>query len=227
MATSSYFSAYYGPDYWSLLRDGMEEVPTYAIQNGGMGMSEDVAQTGSEMRLTPAGVVGALGIGLSLGKGFGDAVGGYLTARDTASALNAQASVSEDNARLAQMGAEQAFKAGEYQMAMIGQKQAETKAKQKAAIAANGIAIGVGSAAEQTASTDISATQDKIIAQQNALMQAWGYRRQRMLSFARAEGMRKIASATRSAGLVNMAAGIAGTAVGGWAGYSAATLGGK
>ena len=213
----------YGVDYYKLYREGRTPIKKKAIYS--IGEPDSRVKIGEETtggELTASGWAGAAGIGMEIGKGVGEAIGGYITAKATASALCAQASVSEDNARVAQFGVEQAFRAGETQLAQIGYKQAETKARQRVAYAANGIAIGVGSSAEVMASTDIEAEVDKITARQNALSQAWGYRRQRMMSFAQAEGNRIMAKATTSAGRVNMYAGLASTALSAWAGFSGA-----
>lgn len=223
MSSNYTYRTQYGVDYYKLYRNGRTPIKTKAIYSVGepntrVKIGEET--TGGE--LTASGWAGAAGIGMEIGKGVGEAIGGYITAKATASALRAQASISEDNARVAQFGVEQAFRAGETQLAQIGYKQAETKARQRVAYAANGIAIGVGSSAEVMASTDIEAEVDKITAQQNALAQAWGYRRQRMMSFAQAEGNRIMAKATTSAGRANMYAGLASTALSAWAGFSGA-----
>ena len=223
MSSNYTYRTQYGVDYYKLFRNGRTPIKTKAIYSVGepntrVKIGEET--TGGE--LTASGWAGAAGIGMEIGKGVGEAIGGYITAKATASVLRAQASISEDNARVAQFGVEQAFRAGETQLAQIGYKQAETKARQRVAYAANGIAIGVGSSAEIMASTDIEAEVDKITARQNALAQAWGYRRQRMMSFAQAEGNRIMAKATMSAGRANMYAGLASTALSAWAGFSGA-----
>lgn len=211
----------YGVDYYKLFRNGRTPIKKQAIYSVGEPNTRvKIGEKTTGGELTTAGWAGAAGIGMEIGKGVGEAIGGYLTARATASALYAQAAISEDNARVAQFGVEQAFRAGELQLAQIGYKQSETKARQRVAYAANGIAIGVGSSAEVMASTDIEAEQDKITARQNALAQAWGYRRQRMMAFATAEGNRIMAKATTKAGRVSMYAGLASTALSAWAGFA-------
>lgn len=181
---------------------------------------EKTVEVDSYDEVTGAGWAGAIGVGTSIGKGIGDAVGGYITAKAAAAQYAAQASISTDNAYFAQMGVEQAFRAGEAQLAAIGMKQADTKARQRVAFAANGIAIGVGSSAEQLASTDVQAEADKLTAQQNALAAAWGYRRQRMMSFAEASANRLMARTSKSVGRTNMYAGLASTALNAWAGFN-------
>ena len=53
---------------------------------------------------------------------------------------------------------------------------AQVKARQKVALAANRVAIGVGSAAEQLASTDIVKKINLNRLESNAKSEAWGYR---------------------------------------------------
>ena len=221
MATS-YYNPWVGPDYWGMLREGyrLVDVPIESHEITTDGKAIDSSTTIRAHQATDRTAIGAIGVGTSVGRSIGNAVGGYLEARGKASALRSQAAVSEANARVMQFGVEQAFRAGEAQVAAIGLKQAETKAAQRNAFAANGVAVGVGSTAEVMASTDLQAAVDKMTAKQNALAQAWGYRRQRMMSIAQAEGQRVMASATSRAGRVGMYAGLASAAMGAWAGFS-------
>lgn len=221
MATSLYGTRA-TPDYWAMLRDGYKtvDVPIVSREVTTSGESVGSSTTVQSKQLTGRGAVGAVGVGMAIGSQIGKAVGGYITAKGQASALRSQAAISEANAQVAQFGVEQAFRAGEAQVAAIGLKQAETKAAQRNAFAANGVAVGVGSSAEVMASTDLQAAVDKMTAKQNALAQAWGYRRQRMMSIAQAEGQRIMAGATTRAGRVGMYAGLASAALGAWAGFS-------
>lgn len=241
-----------GFDYWSMWRDGVREVKKqvetqrvvytpgeYATQSwegdeerggdgpivstpGGSAHLETVTETQIKKEATGAGIAGAFGAGMDIGKGIGDAVGAYLTAKGKAAQLGAAAGISEDNARVAQFGVDAAFRAGEAQIARIGYEQAEKRGRSLVAFAANGIAGNVGSAAEHMASIDLKASVDKLTAQQNALAQAWGYRRQRMMDFAEADADRIMAKATARAGRVTMYSGLASTAMKAWAGYEGA-----
>ena len=227
------------PNYWAMLKAGQRTVTDYVQQEGHWDYSQqgdfgnalwvegEKVAVGTHTETTGAGYAGAAGIGYQLGNGIGKAVGAYITAKGQAAQLKAQAGISEDNARLAQFGVEQAFRAGEAQVAQIAYKQAQVKARQRTAIAANGIALGVGNTAEVTASTDIQAEQDKIQAQINALSQAWGYRRQRMMGFAQAKADRIMAKATKDAGRGMMIGGLISTAASAVGGaYGAGFFGG-
>lgn len=209
-------STFKAPNFYSLLKNSLKTTNVYDVEGVDSG---HVIGTKTEVADKTGAMVGALGIGLEVGQGIGEAVGAYISAKATAASYAAQASISRDNAYAAQFGVEQSFKQGEAAVASIGYKQAETKARQRVAMAANGVAIGVGSSAEQLASTDISAEQDKLVAQQNALSQAWGYRRQRMVGLAQARGAEIMAHAAKSAGRVQMYAGLAATAIGAAGGY--------
>lgn len=247
MAKINYYYRDGQPDYWGMLKAGQRTVTDYKtvtdygpvtgqspVQNKGAAMTEDLEVIGTHQEvagthteLTGAGYAGAVGIGYQIGNGIGKSVGAYITAKGQAAQLKAQAGISEDNARLAQFGVEQAFRAGEMQIAQIGEKQAEVKARQRTAIAANGIALGVGNTAEVTASTDIKAEQDKIQAEINALSMAWGYRRQRMMGFAQAKADRIMAKATKDAGRGMMIGGLISTAASAVGGaYGAGFFGG-
>lgn len=211
-------STFRAPNYYSILKNSLKFTKTVDVQRAGEPVRNSLETTeqnlsSPEVADTTGAAIGAIGIGLEIGQGIGESVSAYMTAKATAASYMAQASISRDNALYAQFGVEQSFKQGEAQVAAIGYKQAETKARQRVAMAANGIAIGVGSSAEQLASTDISAEQDKLTAQQNALAQAWGYRRQRMMGLAQARGAELMASAYKSAGRVQMYGGLAATAI--------------
>lgn len=123
-----------------------------------------------------------VGGGISLGSAIGQAVGGMYSAWKGAKTnkyvAQAQADIAKNNQTIAQMGAESAFRAGQAEIAKLTLAAGKKKASQRAAYAANGVALGVGSSAEQTASTDIIKEVDKDTAQMNALASAWGYRRQ-------------------------------------------------
>jgi len=84
----------------------------------------------------------------------------------------------EANAKIAEMGAESALHQGQQQSAALTLKAGQMKSSQRAAMAANGIDLGVGNAAEIQASTDIMKEIDKNQIEANAIRTAWGYRTQ-------------------------------------------------
>lgn len=88
----------------------------------------------------------------------------------------AQADIAKINADTMNLHYQQRLFAaeGEYQRETM--QAAQVKARQKVALAANGVAIGVGSAAEQLASTDIVKKVNLNRLESNAKSEAWGYR---------------------------------------------------
>ena len=126
-----------------------------------------------------AGMMGNLSIGLSIGQAIGSVYSAYAGAKAQSYALKKQAEIMANNRQIAQMGAESAFRAGEAQIAQITYKAGQRKASQRAAFAANGVALnGGGSVAEVLTSGDIMKEIDRDTAEMNALANAWGYKRQ-------------------------------------------------
>lgn len=84
----------------------------------------------------------------------------------------------EANAKISEMGAQSALAQGQQQIASLTLKAGQIKSTQRAAMAANGIDLGEGNAAEVLASTDIMKEIDKNQIEANAIRTAWGYRTQ-------------------------------------------------
>ena len=106
------------------------------------------------------------------------AIGSYYSAATQKETLKGQAEVSEINARIAELGAQSALNQGQRQVGALTLKAGQLKSGQRAAMAANGIDLGVGSAAEIQASTDIMKDIDASTLTANAMRSAWGYRTQ-------------------------------------------------
>lgn len=84
------------------------------------------------------------------------------------------------NASIAELGAQSALEAGQQQIAAQTLKAGQLKGAQRAALAANGIDLGEGSAAEVQVSSDIVKQIDTDTLRANAARTAWGYRAQGM-----------------------------------------------
>jgi hypothetical protein len=119
------------------------------------------------------------------GGAISSAIGGYFGAKSSkaalasqAATLNGQAAIADTNARIAELGAQSALMQGEKQVASITLKAGQLKSSQRAAMAANGIDLGEGSAAEIQASTDIMKEVDSNTITANAVSNAWGYKTQ-------------------------------------------------
>lgn len=121
---------------------------------------------------------GQLGIGLQAIGALTGAVGSFYSAKSTISSLEFQASMAEINSRMAERGAQSVLDAGQRQVGALTLKAGQLKSAQRTAMAANGIDLGVGNAAEVQASTDIMKEIDKNTLEANAIRSAWGYRTQ-------------------------------------------------
>lgn len=144
------------------------------------------------------------GAGISMGIGIGGTlVAGLINALGSASAakyldegqnamLEAQAHVAENNAKLFETQASIAKAAAEWKFRKVSAQYGEEKAKMKAGMAANGVAIGAGgTSAEMLASNDLYKAIDKRQAAINAVAEAWGFK-------ARASSARNEAWAARA-----------------------------
>lgn len=126
----------------------------------------------SASQLGTASLVGQIGGGVT------SAVGSYYGAQGQKVALKSQAAIADVNARIAELGAQSALNQGQQQVGALTLKAGQLKSSQRASMAANGIDLGVGNAAEVLASTDIMKEIDKNTVEANAVRNAWGYRTQ-------------------------------------------------
>ena len=134
--------------------------------------TEDVEGAGSAM---PAWAGNSM-VGFAIGQAIGAAYGAFSTAKTSSYVLDKQRQVMADNKQRAQLGAEAAFRAGEAQIAEITYKAGQVKGQQRAAYAASGVALDSGSASEVMASSELMKEIDRLVAEDNALASAWGYK---------------------------------------------------
>lgn len=125
-----------------------------------------------------AGQMANAALGLQAFGATSNAIGGYFQAGASKANLNSQAAMADSNARLAELGAQSALSQGAQQSASLTLKAGQLKSRQRASLAANGVDLGVGSAAEIQASTELMKEVDKNQLELNALRNAWGYRAQ-------------------------------------------------
>lgn len=125
-----------------------------------------------------SGATSAVAIASKIGGGLTSAIGSYGSAKLQKTNLKAQAALAETNAKIAELGAQSALIRGQKQKAAATMQAGQLKSRQRAAMAANGIDLGEGSAAEVQASTDILKTIDMNTIEANAIRSAWGYRTQ-------------------------------------------------
>ena len=140
--------------------------------------------------------------------GFGaasDAVGTYWSARLSKLGLDFQADMADINARIAELGAQQELLNGQEQIGQLTLAAGKLKSRQRVTLAANGVDLGEGSAAELQASTDIMKEIDVNTVRANAVRSAWGYRTRSVnyqnestISRASADGVNPTASAGMS-----------------------------
>ena len=125
----------------------------------------------------PSGLGTASLISMGIGA-VGSAIGTYQQSKSLKSQLRYQAAIAEINQRLSESSTQQALRQGEQQAATTTMKYGAMKSQQRAAMAANGVDLGVGNAAEVQASTDILKDIDKQTIEANAVRAAFGYRMQ-------------------------------------------------
>lgn len=118
----------------------------------------------------------SLSLGLQTAGAISGAVGGFYSAKMTKNQLAFEANMARINARIAEIGARSALDRGQKEVAGLTLQAGQLKSRQRAAMAANGIDLGTGSAAEVQASTDLMKELDKQTLEANAVRSAWGYR---------------------------------------------------
>lgn len=119
------------------------------------------AQTAQTLQIGGA-VVGMIG-----------AVAGVMSTR---LALRGAAAIAEINAGMAERAAQQEMARGQELIAATTERAAQVKGSQRAAMAANGIDLGEGSAAEILTTTDMVKEHDMHTIEANAVRAAWGHR---------------------------------------------------
>lgn len=138
------------------------------------------SQTGAFGTTKLPNTLGQISVLGSLFGAVSGTIGSYYNAKAQASAMEHSARMASINAQISELGAQMALKQGEQQVGMLTMKAGRIKSAQRAAMAANGIDLGVGSAAEVTASTDLMKEIDANTIMANAMQSAWGYRTQAM-----------------------------------------------
>lgn len=143
----------------------------------------------------PQELIAAASLGLKSGSAASSTVGSYYSSATKRIALDAQADIADINARIAELGAQSELQRGQQQVAALTLQSGQVKSRQKVALAANGVDIGEGSAAEIQASTDIMKDIDSNTLTANAIRSAWGYRTQAVSMQNEATSLRATSSA--------------------------------
>jgi hypothetical protein len=116
-------------------------------------------------------------------------------AESSQSQLNFQANLADINARMSETQAQQTLLTGQREEQKARIATANLKGTQRASLTANGVDLGVGSAAQILTSTDFMGEVDAETIQANAIKSAWGYRTQGANQKAQADSSRAAASA--------------------------------
>lgn len=132
-----------------------------------------------------------------------------------------QANIARINAQTMMRQYEATLRASEKDIQKTTMAAGRVKGSQRAALAANGIAVGEGSAAELQASTDIVKEIDVNQIKSNALNNAWGYRMQA----AGFEGQALMAEASKQSAWLTAGATLMGASQYSAANYMQAALG--
>jgi hypothetical protein len=113
---------------------------------------------------------------LQVGGAVVAAIGAISSAMSQRLALKGAAEIAEINAAVAERAAQQELSRGQDLVAQATERAGQVKGAQRAAMAANGIDLGEGSAAEVLTSTDLAKERDMQTIQANAVRAAWGHR---------------------------------------------------
>jgi len=130
---------------------------------------------------------GTTGVLLQALGAINSAIGSYYSVKTAqyqadsqALTLEYQASIANLNARIAEQNAQQALLAGERQIGAVTMAYGQKKASARASMAARGVTLGVGSAQEIIASTDIMKEVDALTINANAVRTAEAARMQKV-----------------------------------------------
>lgn len=141
------------------------------------------SMVGGTSSFTGADAMGYAGIATSLIGAVSSVMGAYSAANSLKKNMEFQAAISAANARISKMNlelsentAQQYLRAGEQAQMQVSLKAAKVKGAQKAGQGARGVQIGVGSAAEEIATTDLMKNIDRNTINANATREAWNQR---------------------------------------------------
>lgn len=117
--------------------------------------------------------MGMMGVGA-----FMSVLSAYQSSKAMKSNLRFSAEMAKINAEIAELSAQQTLLAGQRQHGASRLRYGQLKGAQRAALAANGVDLGEGNAAEVQASSELLAEIDANQITANAVQAAWGYRTQ-------------------------------------------------
>lgn len=124
------------------------------------------------------GPTGDLGMSLNIAGSVMSVIGAFAGAQAERSRLQFQADIDRVNQAIAETNARAALMAGQREQQAVMLRTGQIKSSQEAALAANGIDLGVGSAARVRTSTEFMGQTDVDTIAANAIRAAFGYRMQ-------------------------------------------------
>lgn len=119
-----------------------------------------------------------MAMGLQGAGAASSALGAYFGAQSNKLTLQGTADVADINARMLESTAQSTLLTGQREEQKSRIATANLKSKQRTALAANGVDLGVGSAENVLTTTDVMGEVDANTIAANAVMSAWGYRTQ-------------------------------------------------
>ncbi len=164
----SFYSNPWGPTSSTLLIGDT----TYNAMGNVSPMASAPAASASSMNF------GNLGMEMQIFGAISGAIGSFYAAKQQQANLRFQAEMSQINARMAESQAQSLLDQGQRQIGQITMRAGKVKSAQRAAMAANGIVLGEGSAAEVEATTDLIKEIDALTINANATRAAWASRTQ-------------------------------------------------
>ena len=114
----------------------------------------------------------AISIGSAVSGALTSAIGSYWQTQSQKSAMEFQARMAEINAKIAEGSAQQELRIGNEQIAQLTLQHAQLKGRQRAAMAANGVDLGEGNAAEVQVSSEMLKDMDMATLKYNAIRRA-------------------------------------------------------
>jgi len=124
------------------------------------------------------GMFGAIGSGLSIFGAISSGIGSFYSAKNTKASLTFQAEIADNNARIAELGAQSELLRGQREEQRVRLQTSALKGRQRATLAASGVDLGSQSAVNILSTTDVMGEIDANTVAANAVQAAWGYRTQ-------------------------------------------------
>lgn len=120
----------------------------------------------------------AAGLGFTIFGALSSGIGSFYSAKNAKTSLTFQAEIAENNARIAELGAQSELLRGQREEQRVRLQTSALKGRQRANLAASGIDLGSQSAVNILSTTDVMGEIDANTVAANAVQAAWGYRTQ-------------------------------------------------